>query len=132
MILMDSYQSAKETLKNAVNIVDMIGQYVQLKKAGQNHIGLCPFHSEKDPSFTVSGAKQMFHCFGIASLPLLNCIPQKGNPNLHQVRNLGNRMKIVSYHLLPAVRKWFVVVLELPDVLVLGLFDVLVLVDQSD
>ena len=64
MILMDSYQSAKETLKNAVNIVDMIGQYVQLKKAGQNHIGLCPFHSEKDPSFTVSGAKQMFHCFG--------------------------------------------------------------------
>ncbi|RPI80074.1 MAG: DNA primase [Desulfobacteraceae bacterium] len=64
MILMDSYQSAKETLKNAVNIVDLIGQYVQLKKAGQNHIGLCPFHSEKDPSFTVNDAKQMFHCFG--------------------------------------------------------------------
>jgi DNA primase len=61
---MDPYQLAKEEIKRAVDIVELIGQFVQLKRAGQNFLGLCPFHSEKDPSFTVSPAKQMFHCFG--------------------------------------------------------------------
>jgi len=61
---MDSYQSAKEEIKRSGDIIELIGQFVQLKKAGQKHIGLCPFHSEKDPSFTVSPSRQMFHCFG--------------------------------------------------------------------
>jgi len=61
---MDSYQSVKEEIKRAVDVVELIGQFVQLKKAGQSYMGLCPFHSEKAPSFTVSPAKQMFHCFG--------------------------------------------------------------------
>jgi len=61
---METYQSAKEKIKRAVDIVELIGQFVQLKKAGQNYVGLCPFHSEKDPSFTVSRSKAMFHCFG--------------------------------------------------------------------
>ncbi len=47
-----------------VNIVDLISAYVSLKKAGNNYKGLCPFHSEKTPSFVVSDSKQMFHCFG--------------------------------------------------------------------
>jgi len=61
---MDLYQSAKEEIKRAVDIVELIGQFVQLKRAGQNYVGLCPFHSEKAPSFSVSPAKQIFHCFG--------------------------------------------------------------------
>ncbi len=46
------------------NIVDVIGQYVQLKRAGSNYVGLCPFHNEKTGSFSVSAQKQMYYCFG--------------------------------------------------------------------
>jgi DNA primase len=59
-----SFQSVKEEIKRAADIVELIGQSVQLRKAGRNHVGLCPFHSEKDPSFTVNSERQTFHCFG--------------------------------------------------------------------
>jgi DNA primase len=53
-----------EEIRQAANIVDVISEVVQLRKRGKNFIGLCPFHSEKTPSFTVSDEKQIFHCFG--------------------------------------------------------------------
>lgn len=53
-----------EEVQKANDIVDVIGGYVQLKKQGKNYFGLCPFHGEKTPSFSVTQEKQIFHCFG--------------------------------------------------------------------
>ena len=51
-------------IKNAADIVELVSEVVHLKKAGKNFVGLCPFHTEKTPSFTVSPEKQIFYCFG--------------------------------------------------------------------
>jgi DNA primase len=56
-----------EEIKSHIDIVEFISDYVALKKSGQNYKGLCPFHSEKTPSFMVSQTKQIFHCFGCAA-----------------------------------------------------------------
>jgi len=53
-----------ESVRSSADIVDVISEYLSLKRSGQNYIGLCPFHQEKTPSFSVSPAKQIFYCFG--------------------------------------------------------------------
>ncbi|MES2980433.1 MAG: DNA primase [Pseudomonadota bacterium] len=57
-------QSFIQELLARTDVVDIVGRYVQLKKGGANFMGLCPFHGEKSPSFSVSPSKQFYHCFG--------------------------------------------------------------------
>ena len=53
-----------EEIRSKCDIVDIIGKYVHLEKKGNSYMGLCPFHNEKSPSFSVSKTKQIYHCFG--------------------------------------------------------------------
>src|SRR5512140_2906628 len=53
-----------QAIRERVSIVEVVSGYVSLKKTGRNHLGLCPFHAEKTPSFTVSDERGLFHCFG--------------------------------------------------------------------
>jgi DNA primase len=65
-IILKGYIPAEEIeeVKARANIVDVVSEYVTLKKTGRNFVGLCPFHREKTPSFTVNSEKQIFYCFG--------------------------------------------------------------------
>ena len=61
-----------EKIKDAANIVDVVSEFVTLRKSGSNYKGLCPFHNEKTPSFIVSPARGTCHCFGIGYLLMLH------------------------------------------------------------
>lgn len=58
------HEDTIEKIRKSLDIVDIVGDYVQLRKQGRNFVGLCPFHSERTPSFSVSPDKQLYHCFG--------------------------------------------------------------------
>src|ERR1700750_70296 len=53
-----------EQITNRIDIIDVVSEFVKLKKRGANYLGLCPFHNEKTPSFTVSPVKEIYKCFG--------------------------------------------------------------------
>src|SRR5690625_3143714 len=57
-------ESIVEEIRRSVDIVDLISEYIPLKKQGRNFFGLCPFHGERTPSFSVAPDKQIFYCFG--------------------------------------------------------------------
>jgi DNA primase len=77
-------------IRSRASIVEIISDYVTLKKAGRNYLGLCPFHGEKTPSFTVSEEKGIYHCFGCqaggsafscSTITLRFRSPWSGSPN---------------------------------------------------
>ena len=85
-----------EEVRATANIVDVVGSYVALRKRGKNYSGLCPFHTEKAPSFTVSDEKQIFHCFGCgASGSVFDFLMRIRNLTFAEaVRELANRFGI--------------------------------------
>jgi DNA primase len=88
-------ETIQEVLLRA-DIVDVISDYVQLKKGGANYKGLCPFHSEKTPSFTVSAAKRLYYCFGCqASGNILGFLMRYENLSFPEaVRHLAARYSV--------------------------------------
>jgi DNA primase len=83
-------------IRDRADIVEIVGAHLSLSKAGQHYKGLCPFHSEKTPSFTVSPSRQMFHCFGCGEggnvFTFLMKIEGASFPTI--VRNLGEKLGI--------------------------------------
>ena len=53
-----------QQMRDGFDIYELVSRYVELKRSGANHVGLCPFHTEKSPSFSVNPGRQMFKCFG--------------------------------------------------------------------
>ena len=109
-----AYDNFTDELKAQINIVDVIGREVDLKKAGSSYKGLCPFHSEKTPSFSVSESKQFYHCFGCGKsgdvinfvseyyrLPFMEAVEKLAKENgirLPEHRTSGPKIDYDKYH----------------------------------
>lgn len=89
-------QSTIDQIKENTNILDVVSEYVKLEKRGRNYIGLCPFHDEKTPSFTVSEDKQICHCFGCKKGGnIFQFIQEIENVSFTEaVKHLGDRINI--------------------------------------
>ncbi|MEE8484038.1 MAG: DNA primase [Nitrospinota bacterium] len=85
-----------DRVREAVDIVEVISSYLPLKKSGANHMALCPFHTEKTPSFSVSQSKQIFHCFGCGEggNVLTFVMKYENLPFIDAMENLANRAGI--------------------------------------
>ena len=85
-----------DEIKSANDIVDIVGEYVTLKRTGTSYKGLCPFHKEKTPSFSVSADKQIFHCFGCGiGGDVIKFLMQSENVDFYEaVQMLADRAKI--------------------------------------
>src|SRR5271166_5530144 len=88
--------ATRERIRAASDIVDVIGGYLPLKRAGANFTALCPFHKEKSPSFNVNPQRQIFHCFGCHKGGDVFTFVQEyeGVPFPDAVRRLAERAKI--------------------------------------
>ena len=97
-----------EQIRNASDIVDVIGSFVPLKRAGTNFLGLCPFHKEKTPSFNVNPSKQIFHCFGChKGGDVFTFIREFENLSfLESVQRLADRARIsIDFEMTPGQRE---------------------------
>lgn len=85
-----------EKIRSSVDIVDLVSEYVQLKKQGRSYVGLCPFHEEKTPSFSVSPDKQIYHCFGCGNggNAYTFLMEIEGYDFLEAVKHLGDRVHV--------------------------------------
>lgn len=111
-----------ESLKSSIDIVDVIGHYIELKKAGANYKACCPFHGEKTPSFVVSPAKQIYHCFGCGaggdSIKFVMEIEKLTYPEaIEKVASMYNFSLVYTEgrsdygdvkHILEAMEKWYI------------------------
>ena len=109
-----AYDNFTDDLKAQLNIVDIIGRVVTLKKSGSNYMGLCPFHTEKTPSFSVNEGKQFYHCFGCGKsgdvigfvqeyykLPFMEAVEKLATENgikLPERRSSGPKIDYDKYH----------------------------------
>ena len=109
-----AYDNFTDELKAQLNIVDIIGREVTLKKSGSNYMGLCPFHSEKTPSFSVNEGKQFYHCFGCGKsgdvigfvqeyykLPFIDAVEKLAKENgikIPERRSSGPKIDYDKYH----------------------------------
>lgn len=96
-----------EKVRESANIVDIISDYLPLKRSGSNYIGLCPFHNEKTPSFTVSDTKQFFHCFGCGEGgDVVTFIMKKENLDFPEaIKFLGDKLGIAIEEKMPKDKK---------------------------
>ena len=97
-----------EEVRTRNDIVDVISQYVNLKKKGANYFGLCPFHNEKSPSFSVSPGKQMYYCFGCgAGGNVITFVMEYENYSfVEAVKMLADRVGITRSVIVNALRKF--------------------------
>ncbi len=86
-----------QELLSRIDIVEVVGRHVELKRAGSVHKGLCPFHGEKTPSFTVSPSRQTYHCFGCGAHgdAIRFLTKNQGLPFMDAVRDLAQRVGVV-------------------------------------
>ena len=107
-----------ERVRSASDVVDIIGQTVTLKRVGRNFVGLCPFHADKSPSFSVSGERQFYHCFSckaggdifkfimetekVGFLEAVEMLSRRAGIAIPERRSGGDRSKRAPYYALPS------------------------------